>query len=296
MIRLETGFWRLKFIFTAAEIEQYPEVAKYYYGDPLSTVSDSVMVKKRMSGHRVELNLTDRVSLGLYENVVYAGRWDWSYLNPVMFLKGAEHTNGDHDNAVMGMDFRARIHHSHSVYGEFFIDDITTTKLGTDWYGNKLAYQIGTFLVMPFGLRDVDARLEYTRIKPWVYTNRLLYNAYTHYGDVLGSPLGPNSDEIFIQLRKRFSRKLHTSMSFIRARHGANPAGINVGGDPLVGYKDGDSKEAVFLAGDLAVTKRISFDVSYEIFWELFARAGYSYDDLNGDGINIFRFSIGLNQ
>jgi hypothetical protein len=296
MFRLETGFWKLKFIFFAAEIEQHPAVANYYYNDPMSSGSDSVMVKKRMSGHRVELDLTDRINIGLYENVVYGGRWDWSYLNPVMFLKGAEHTNGDHDNAVMGMDFRVMVHHAHSLYGEFFIDDITTTKLGTDWYGNKLAYQLGTFLVMPFGLRDVDARLEYTRIKPWVYTNRLKYNTYTHYGDVLGSPLGPNSDEVFMQFRKRFSRRIHTALSFVRRRHGANPDGVNVGGDPLTGYRDGDSKEAEFLAGDLAVSKQVSFDMSYEIFWELFARIGYTYDDLNGDRTNIYRFSLGLNQ
>ncbi|MFC1490822.1 capsule assembly Wzi family protein [Candidatus Latescibacterota bacterium] len=296
MFRLETEFWKLKFIFFAAEIEQYPAMANYYFNDPLSTVSDSVAVKKRMTGHRVELGLTDRINIGFYENVVYGGRWDWSYLNPVIFLKGAEHNNGDHDNAAMGMDFRVMLHHAHSLYGEFFIDDITTSKLGTDWYGNKFAYQLGTFLVMPFGLRDVDTRIEYTRIKPWVYTNRIQYNTYTNYGDVLGYPLGPNSDEIFMQIRKRFSRKFHTALSFARRRHGANPEGVNLGGDPLSGYQDGDSHKAKFLAGDLEITKRISFDMSYEIFWELFMRIGYSYDDYNGDTTNIYRFSFGLNQ
>ncbi|MFC1650474.1 capsule assembly Wzi family protein [Candidatus Latescibacterota bacterium] len=296
MFRIETSFWKLKFIFFAAEIEQQPPVANLYYNDFLSGVSDSVMVKKRMTGHRIELGLTDRINVGLYENVVYGGRWDWSYLNPVMFLKGAEHNNGDHDNAAMGMDFRVMLHHAHSLYGEFFIDDITTTKLGTDWYGNKLAYQLGTFLVMPFGLKDVDTRIEYTRIKPWVYTNRIKYNSYTHYGDVIGYPLGPNSDEIFMQIRKRFSRRFHTSLSFARRRHGANPDGANIGGDPLVGYKDGDSKKAKFLAGDLENSKRVSIDMSYEIFWELFLKIGYSYDDLNGDSTNIYRVSFGLNQ
>ncbi|MFC1538691.1 capsule assembly Wzi family protein [Candidatus Latescibacterota bacterium] len=296
MLRLETDFWKLKFIFFAAEIEQQPSVAYNYFNDSMSGVSDSVMVKKRMTGHRVELNLTERINVGLYENVVYAGRWDWSYLNPVMFLKGAEHNNGDHDNAFMGMDFRIIPHHAHSIYGEFLIDDITTTKLGTDWYGNKLAFQIGTFLVMPFGLRDVDARIEYTRIKPWVYTNRIKYNAYTHYGDIIGHPLGPNSDEIFMQFRKRFSWRFHTALTFARIRHGANPDGINVGGDPLVGYKDGDSKTSKFLAGDLETSKRISLDMSYELLWELFLRIGYSYDDFNGDSTNIYRFSLGLNQ
>ena len=207
-----------------------------------------------------------------------------------MFLTGAEHTNGDHDNAAMGMDFRLYVHRAHSLYGELLIDDISTTKLGTDWYGNKLAWQIGTFLTEPFGLSDADSRIEYTRIKQWVYTHRYTINSYTHYGDVLGHPLGPNSDEIFFELRKRFSRRFHTSLSFIKRRHGT------LGGDPLTGFKDSDSKKARFLDGDLKKTTRVGIGLSYELMWELFVKCGYQYEELNGDGVNIFLFSIGLNE
>jgi len=290
MLRLETGFWRLKFMFFAAEIEQFPPIAKFYYDNPAGIPSDSVEVKKRLTGHRVEINVTDHFTLGFHETVVYGGRWDLSYLNPVMFLKGAEHMNGDHDNALMGMDFRLYVHRAHSLYGELLVDDITTTKLGTDWYGNKFAWQIGTFLIGPFGLSDVDSRIEYTRIKQWVYTHRYPVNSYSHYGDVLGHPLGPNSDEIFFELRKRFSRRFHTSLSFIKRRHGS------VGGDPLTGFKDSDSKKAGFLDGDLEKTTRAGIGLSYELLWELFVKCGYQYEELNGDGVNIFLFSIGLNE
>jgi len=295
MLRFETAFWRLKFVFFASEIEQYPPVAKFYYHFP-GTAQDSVVVQKRLSGNRLELDLTDRINLGFYEAVVYGGRWDLSYLNPLMFLKGAEHANGDHDNAVMGMDFRIFVHRAHSIYGEFFIDDIYTTKLGTDWYGNKLAGQIGSYLVDPFGLFDTDMRVEYTRISPWVYTHRLPINTFTNYGDVMGHPMGPNSDEIFVEFCKRFSRRLHTSLAFSSRRHGNNPEGKNVGGDPLLGFKQGDSEKAFFLAGDVVRTRRVSFDVSYEVLWEFFVKFGYTYENMDGDGINIFRGSVGLNE
>jgi len=295
MIRFETGFWRLKFMFFTAEIEQYPPIAQFYYTNPGAT-SDSVTVKKHLSGHRVEIDITDRINIGLYEAVIYGGRWDLSYLNPLMFLKGAEHANGDHDNAVMGLDFRIFVHRSHSIYGELFIDDITTKKLDTDWYGNKLAYQIGSYIVEPFGFYDVDSRIEYTRISPWVYTHRLPINTYTHYGDVLGYPLGPNSDELFMEFRKRFSRRLHTSLSFSKQRHGNNPEGENIGGDPVMGYRDGDSKKAEFLAGTVERIQAVSFDVSYEILWQFFVKVGYTYEEINDDGVNIVRLSIGLNE
>ena len=296
MLRLQTVFGGLKFMFFTAEIEQYPPVAKFYYSTPSPVPPDSVTVKKYISGHRIELKIGNRLNIGLHETVVFGGRWDFTYLNPVMFLKGGEHANGDHDNAALGMDFRYFLHRSHSVYGELLIDDITTTKLGTDWYGNKLAYQVGSFIVQPFGLRDVDTRIEYTRINPWVYTHRYTINSYTHYGDVLGHRSGPNSDELLFEIRKRFSRRLHTGFSVLKWRHGANMTERNVGGDPLEGFQPGDSKKAGFLDGDRKDSTAIGIYISYEIMWELLVRFGYTYEKYDGDNVNIYRFSLGLNE
>ena len=297
MLRVETSFRNIRFMFFAAEIEQYPPISKFYYNTfSAGTPADSVTVKKRIVGHRIELQLGDRLNVGLHETVVYGGRWDWAYLNPVMFLKGAEHANGDHDNAAMGLDFRLFLTRALSMYGEFLIDDITTTKLGTDWYGNKLAYQLGAFFVRPFNIVDTDVRLEYTRLSPWVYTHRYPIDSYTHYGDVLGHPLGPNSDEIFAEIRKRFSRRLHTGVSFAARRHGANPVGENVGGDPLVGYSKGDSKEAKFLSGDLEKFTAVGFYMSFEPAWQLFVKIGYSYERYDGEGGDVIRMSVGLNE
>ncbi len=296
MLRLEADFWRLRFTFFTAELEQYPPLAEYYYSSPPGIPADSVAVKKYMSGHRLEIDLGERLQLGLQETVVFGGRWDMTYLNPVMFLKGAEHANGDHDNAAMGADFRFFVHRSHSVYGELLIDDITTTKLGTDWYGNKIAWQLGTFIVAPFGFRDMDARLEYSRLSPWVYTHRHQINTYTHYGDVLGHRAGPNADEFHAELRRRFSRRLHVSLAWTAGRHGENTTGRNVGGDPLAGFMPGDSKKAAFLAGRVVKSSTVQAAVSYEILWRLILRAGYAFEDVDGDGVNIFNLSLGLNQ
>ena len=106
MIHLETAFWRLKFMYFSAEIEQFPPIAKFYYNNPPGVPTDSVTVKKYLSGHRIEINIADFLNLGFHETVVYGGRWDLSYLNPLMFYTGAEHMNGDHDNTLIGMDFR----------------------------------------------------------------------------------------------------------------------------------------------------------------------------------------------
>ncbi|MCE5251562.1 capsule assembly Wzi family protein [bacterium] len=296
MFRFDTGFWRLKFTFFAAELEQYPPVARWYYNNPPGAGTDSVTVKKHMSGHRVELNVTRRLSIGLYETVIYGGRWDLAYLSPVMFLKSAEHSSGDHDNSVMGMDFRLLVHRAHSIYGEFMFDDISMGKLGTDWYGNKFACQIGSFLVEPFGFRDADIRIEYSRIDPWVYSHKFPINGYNHYGDVLGYYSGPNTDVLFFQVRKRFSRRFHTILTLEKSRHGANPPGTNIGGDALRGHRDTDPTKAHFLDGDLEKVYAGGVDFSYEFLWQLVLRLGYTYEDCDGKKINVYRFSLGLNQ
>ena len=296
MLRIETVFWRLRYTFLAAEIKQYPPIAEFHYTNPIGVYSDSVAVHKRLSGHRLEIDINDRLNVGLYETVVYGGRWEMSYLNPVMFLRGAEHTNGDHDNAVMGADFRLMVHRSHSVYGEFLIDDITTGKLGTDWYGNKFGWQIGTFMVEPFRLGDTDARIEYTRIKPWVYTHRYPINVYDHYGSTLGYYTGPNSDELSAEFRKRFTRRLQLSLSWLRYRHGANPSGLNIGGDIKFGRRSSDPKKSHFLEGIVERRSRVEIDVSYEPAWQLFLRAGCAYEDRDGRANRIVRCSLGLNE
>jgi hypothetical protein len=296
LIRFETEFWRLKYTFIAAELIQFPPMAEFYYQNPPKAGADSVAIKKYFSANRVEIDFTGRLNMGFYETVVYGGRYELSYLNPVMFLRGAEHTNGDHDNVGMGVDFRLFPHRSQSIYGELFIDDITTTKLKTGWFGNKLAGQIGTFLVEPFNIPDFDTRIEYTRIEPWVYTHRYPINVYDHYGSSLGFPMDPNSDALSFEIRKRFSWRFTAELSHRRYRHGANPPGQNVGGDIHQGFRDGDSKTAHFLDGILEKRNDTGIDVSYELLWQLYLRAGYTYEDRDGTGDNIFRFSIGLNE
>ena len=296
MLRIEARFWRLRFTSFTGELHQYPEIARFHYFDAAGAPTDSVAVSKYISGHRVEINVTDRLSIGLHEAVVYGGRWDLTYCNPLMFLKGGEHTNGDHDNAAMGADFRFKLHRSHSIYGELLIDDLTTGKLSSDWYGNKLGWQLGAYILEPFGMNDLDCRAEYTRLRPWVYTHYRPINSFTHYGDVLGHRAGPNADELYAVIRKRFSRRFHSALSFMHGRHGANTPDENIGGDPLAGFENGDSETAPFLAGDVAKTNAVAFDVTYEPFWELFVGAGYMYENVGGDGRSRFRFSVGLNS
>ncbi len=147
LIRMSVNLSKIRFTHVVGFLKQVPAISVRSYfsaeGDTLGYVEE----KKYLAAHRLEFNPIDWLSVGFYETIVFGGRFEFGYLNPVMFLKSAEHYLGDHDNATMGIDTNIRLRRGLSVYGDFFIDDITTTKIGTGWYGNKLGFQTGGYWI-----------------------------------------------------------------------------------------------------------------------------------------------------
>jgi len=291
--RFEASFWKLRFMYVLGEIKQYPQISKIVYAEQVDT-NHFVASQKYITAHRIEINLCKNLSLGLYESVIFGDRFDFSYANPVTFLRGAEHYNRDHDNAAMGADFQY-IFRTMSVYGEFFIDDITTKKIGTDWWGNKFAYQAGLFIVEPLGLPGIDHRVEYTKIKPWVYTHKYPINSYAHYGDAIGYFSGPNSDVLFVESRKRFSRRLEVKLVYTRYRHGRNYPDLNIGGDISLGQIGEGIISSYFLNGIKSETIDVSIGFSFEIIRNLLLKGDYMLEYNHDEITNIITCSLALN-
>jgi len=228
--------------------------------------------EKYIAAHRLEINLIRGVDIGLHEAVIFGQRdIEMAYLNPVMFLRSAEHYLGDQDNALMGADLELYLVDGWKWYAEMLIDDIFTKKLGTDWIGNKLGFMFGSLWTDPFGFGDSSIRVEYSRIRPFVYSHRYPINVYAHFSTGLGHQNGPNTDEWFIRAEHDASRRLKLSAEFSFLRHGANPPGVNVGGDINLPHRGGiDPDEVGFLEGDVEETTSFKFNFSYEVFRNLF--------------------------
>jgi hypothetical protein len=122
--------------------------------------------------------------------------WEWVYMIPFVPYAFAEHYVGDRDNVALSFDVSLLAPSGFRWYMEFFLDDMTTplTIFGSDW-GNKWALTIGGEYYGVLKGRDVSASIEYSRVEPWVYTHfGGGSHRYTHFGQSLGSPLGPNAD------------------------------------------------------------------------------------------------------
>jgi len=118
-------YWRFKFTHLTAFLE-------YISPEGRISVKSQPHINQYWSGNRLELDVGKGVQLGLSEGVIYGDRsLQLGYLNPLSFYKSVEHYYGDRDNGVLGIDLEWRIFNGIKIYGEWFIDDITTTKLGS---------------------------------------------------------------------------------------------------------------------------------------------------------------------
>ncbi len=290
-IKLVIRYWRFKYTHLTAFLQYIsPEMRHIIKSQPHLSVY--------WSGNRLELDAGRGIQLGFSEGIIYGNRsLQIGYLHPLSFYKSLEHYYGDRDNGVLSLDFEWRLVPGVKLFGEWFMDDITTGKLGTDFYGNKFAWQGGLMLVNPLHLPDIDFLIEYTRIKPYVYSHSFRdYNKYKHYDTILGHDIGPNSDDWFVRLRKRFSRFLQFSLEYERYRHGSNLPDRNVGGDPDRPFRNGDSREAPFLDGIRNTQTSYGGGVQYELVRNLMADFHYRRFRMNsGKWESLVNLRLSLN-
>jgi hypothetical protein len=293
-LKLEFIYNKFKFTSLYAHLIDYEEHEQ-----------DILQKKKYLAAHRLEFLPWKWLSIGLSETVIFKGRsFEPAYFNPIMFFRSAEHYLGSPDNMMMVIDFKCTVIKNLKFYGELLIDDITTTKLGTDWYGNKIGYSAGAFWIDPFRIQNTDIRIEYTRIRPYVYSHADGMN-YTHYLSALGYWSGPNSENFYGEFNFRFSKNLLTTIFFQINRHGANTTVKNVGGDIERPHGLEDDLQIKFLDGNLEKRRSFGFDFTYEIFENCYFRFGYCHHNSNNIlktnailkhiSSNEFIFSLGLN-
>ena len=245
---------------------------------------------KWLAAHRLEINLCKKLTLGFNENFIYGNRYaDWAYLIPFNFYRAVQHKLRDRDNATISIDFQVRPFAGNKIYGTVFLDEFMYSRLNTNWYGNKHAFQFGIFQADPLGIPNLSLRFEYTAIMPWVYTHNFRINSYTSDSNSLGHWAGPNSEIYYFHLQKDWHQRLTTGVKFRQWKHGANYDNENIGGDILLGHRTtlGTQSEPrltrKFLEGILTTEKQYQAYANYEIFNDLYLQGKYNYIDSKTD-------------
>ncbi len=281
--KFQTQYWRFKFTSLVGFLRAYPEIRE-----------NGQIQSKSIAAHRLELSVTNHFQLGLHETVIYGGRkFEPAYLNPIMFYRSAEHALPNEDNATMGLDFDLSLIKNVKLYGEFLIDDITTTELGTGFYGNKLGYQAGCYYVNVATVKNLDLRVEYARLRPYVYSHKLPISTYQHFTTTLGHRIGPNSDDLMVQLKYRFSKALVTEVIFEQQRWGDNTESYNAGREITRDRAPEEPEYLDFLSGQLNRGVNLTGRIQYELFRNCNFGFCYQWSQLNRSAAET---SVGVQQ
>jgi len=244
---------------------------KLFGNTSIASNGQRVITDKYIAYHRLGLNFSKHLQFGIGETIIYANRnMDLSYLNPFNFYKSAEHANQDRDNSMLFLDFRNNSFKGLMIYGTILMDDVDFTKLGTDWYGNKFIYNFGlTYEPFPESF-PLTLGVQYLRIDPYVYAHRFEGNNYTSMDIGVGPNLQPNSASYFFDIKYKPHYRVELRVSYQFINHGANEVDslgnvlVNYGGDILVGHRELDSDDVVFLNGVENRTDYFIFTAKYE--------------------------------
>ena len=241
---------------------------------------------KYFAHNHLKLKFNNLFDIGIGETMIYSGRGiELGYLSPIGFYKFIEMEIQDRDNGNLYFDLQTKFVKNLELQATFLLDENILSNLGDlEKFTNKTAYQVGAFWYQPLNINDLSLILEYTRIRPYVYTHFDIKNNYTAFGANLGHRIGPNADELMIRTNYNFNEWLRGTLEYRYQRKGNNIYADdgtlikNVGGDIALthGYVL-PTDRAYFLDGERVNTNFFSagfrfepirdfiFDISYNI-------------------------------
>ena len=232
--RVTAKFWKLQYQVLYALMQDLAEPYNY----------DAGFQRKYSVIHYLSIHAgkRERFTFGLFESVTWKNDstrgFDFTYLNPVIFLRPTENSIGSPDNVMLGGSIKFRISPHHIVYGQLLIDELVLdeVKAGNGWWGNKQAFQVGYKAFDLFGVRHLNAQTEFNYVRPFVYAHRSRLQNYAHYNQALAHPLGANFYESVTFLNYRWKNIL-IQLHFNYAKAGLDSAGTNYGGDIFKDYE-----------------------------------------------------------
>ena len=243
-------------------------------------IGDKLIGKKYAAMHHLDVNVTKWLNIGLFEGVIFGrkDRFDFGYLNPIIFYRSIEQQNGSFDNSVAGLDAKANIGNGIQLYGQLSLDEFLLSEIKNNrgWWANKWGIQLGAKYIDAFGIANLDLQLEHNRVRPFTYSHRDSVANYTHYNQPLAHPLMANFSEFIGMARYQPAPKwlaVGKLIYYTQGRDSSNQSyGSNIFYPNVPPFRQGDFgydigsgwKTNVFLASFL-----LSYELRENLFLEL---------------------------
>ena len=224
--------------------------------------------------HDLTFLLTNDLEWGFTDMVIFSRRLDLGYLNPFSFLKSVNNSLLDRDKSHLATHARWRVTDGFELRGQGLLDDIIFSKIGTGYWSNKWAWQIGGMWASPFGIPNLDIAFEHTRVEPFTYTSFNPQNSSSTGGEIIGTNIGPNSMSFWGQIHWAASEKISVELDLTLIERGENY--YDSAGNLKLFY---DSKGNVIYSGNQGADYEFSATGGDE---------NRSFHILDGNRVNIF--------
>jgi hypothetical protein len=196
--------------------------------------------------HYLDWNVNNRLSVGFFESIIWAGTddnglprgFDVSYINPIIFLRTQEASDGSPDNALLGFTGKYKLTDGITAYGQFALDEFESSNFfSSDGSSrNKYAWQLGIRGANLFGIKNLNYLLESNNAKPYTYSERSPSQNYSEGSEPLAHPWGANFREAVGLLNYSYKR-FDFSGEIDLGRYGLDENGLNYGKDIFQNYQ-----------------------------------------------------------
>jgi hypothetical protein len=181
---------------------------------------------KYIGFQRLKFAIPHLFDIGIGAMVVYSNRGvDFAYLNPFQFYKFAEQSLQDRDNGLMVFDIQTHLFKNIEFQATFLMDE-SPDFAQPDLERNKYGYQVGMYCYEFLGFKNLAFVLEYTRVRPFVYSHFDERNSFTSFNVPLGAPFA-NGDEIYARLAYNLTETFRPQLEFRKIRQGSNVLDTN---------------------------------------------------------------------
>jgi len=295
-VKINTRFWKLN----------YQNLFMELHAGAANNNVNNLVPKKYAAMHHLSMNLRPWLNIGFFEGVIFGrkDRFEFGYLNPVIFLRSIEGNLGSRDNALIGADVNALLFKRVKVYGQLFLDEFNFSKLRQDasWWGNKTGLQLGMNYVDVAGIRNLDLQAEWNRVRPFTYSHFDSVSNYSHYNQPLAHPFGANFNEVIGILKYQPVGKLSLTARLIAWKQGLDSAsGYNAGGNIFrlsgdgrvseFGYKQLNGVEARGINASLLA----SYEIRENIFMDAYAMVRRFRKDAQRQNLSLFSIGLRIN-
>jgi hypothetical protein len=167
-------------------------------------------VDKFIATHSLIITPISGLDLSVGESIIYDDELEFLYLMPIMFFRLADHQLSGQVNAAggnaqifFGVSSKGHIKNTH-LYGTLFIDEITLNGLfDSIKQRNQLGFTFGGSIT-DLPIENLTAKIEYTKIYPFVYQHYIQTSDYKSANYILGHWMGHNADLVYASLNYRF--------------------------------------------------------------------------------------------